>query len=122
MDITRASIETKEELTKVARQMRELSHLTLPEIDAVVEMVARVIPAGNVPGVILSGLARLPGRRVPDSIVRRDVNLIFKGLEYTLDRVVYTAVFAGPAMVIWGYQNLLRLAGKDPIDSFPEGT
>ena len=29
--------------------------------------------------------------------------------------------FAGPAAVIWGYQNLLRLAGKDPEDSFPEG-
>jgi hypothetical protein len=34
---------------------------------------------------------------------------------------VYSAFFAGPAAVIWGYQNLLRLAGKDPGDSFPEG-
>ncbi|HSD83794.1 MAG TPA: hypothetical protein VLG46_08050, partial [Anaerolineae bacterium] len=30
--------------------------------------------------------------------------------------------FAGPAAVIWGYQNLLKLVGKSPDDAFPEGT
>ena len=39
-----------------------------------------------------------------------------------LDKAVYGAFFAGPAAVIWGYQNLLKLAGKDPQTSFPEGT
>jgi hypothetical protein len=91
-------------------------------VDAVAELVAQMVPAGNVPGVILNGLARLTGRQAPLRIVRRDVNLLLKGVEQTLDRVLYTAVFAGPAAVIWGYQHLLRLAGKNPDDSFPEGT
>lgn len=35
---------------------------------------------------------------------------------------MYTTLFAGPAAVIWGYQNLLQLAGKNPEDAFPDGT
>ena len=46
-------------------EVQELSRLSLPEIDAIVGLVAQVIPAGNVPGVILRGLARLSGRRPP---------------------------------------------------------
>ena len=30
-------------------------------------------------------------------------------------------MFAGPAAVIWGYQNLIKLSGKNPDDAFPEG-
>ncbi len=105
-----------------ARDVRDLSHLTLPEIDAVVERVARLIPAGNVPGLILSGLARLNERRPSAERVQRDVNRLFAGVEEALDRVEYLTLFAGPAAVIWGYQSLLKLAGKDPNDAFPEGT
>jgi hypothetical protein len=121
---TEASVKTASSLKAVARSetIREISSLSLPEIDAVADLVARMIPAGNVPGVILNGLARLAGRRPPFKTVKRDVNLLFKGVEQALDRIVYTAFFAGPAAVIWGYQNLLKLAGKDPEDSFPEGT
>ncbi len=120
---TEASIKTADNLRTIARSMaaRELSRLSLPEIDAVVDLVARVIPAGNVPGVILSGLARLSGRKPPLKTVKADINLLFKGVEQVLDRAIYATFFAGPAAVIWGYQNLLKLAGKDPEDSFPEG-
>jgi hypothetical protein len=100
----------------------EVAPLALPDVDEVVEQVARVTPAGDVPGLILSGLARLAGRRVALSNVRQDINLLFKGTEQTLDQAVYSAFFAGPAAVIWGYQNLLKLAGKNPDDAFPEGT
>jgi hypothetical protein len=119
-----ASIKTADNLRTIARSaaVRDLSRLSLPEIDAVVDLVARVIPAGNVPGVILSGLARLAGRRPPLKTVKSDINLLFKGVEQVLDKAIYGAFFAGPAAVIWGYQNLLKLAGKDPEDSFPEGT
>lgn len=121
---TQASIKTSQNLKTIAREsaVRELSQLSLPEIDAVADLVAQVVPAGNVPGVILSGLARLPSRRLPLQNVQRDINLLFRGVEQTLDKVVYGAFFAGPAAVIWGYQNLLKLAGKDPEESFPEGT
>jgi len=120
---TEASVKTADNLRTIAHSsmVRDLSRLSLPEIDAIIDLVSRVIPAGNVPGVILSGLARLPERRLPPETVRRDVNLLLKGVEQALDRAVYGAFFAGPAAVIWGYQNLLRLIGKEPEDAFPEG-
>lgn len=119
-----ASLKTADNLRSIAQSqmMRELSALTLPEIEATVDLVSKVAPAGNVPGVILNGLGRLLGRKPPPQTVKRDVNLLFKGIDQALDKAVYGAFFAGPAAVIWGYQNLLKLAGKDPEDSFPEGT
>jgi hypothetical protein len=119
-----ASLKTAGDLRTIARSVlvRDVSRLSLPEIDAVVDSVAQVIPAGNIPGVILNGLARLSERKPPLQTVRRDINLLFKGVEQVLDQAVYSAFFAGPAAIIWGYQNLLKLAGKDPNDSFPEGT
>lgn len=121
---TEASVKTASNLKTIARspEVREISSLSLPEIDAVAELVARIVPAGNVPGVILNGLLRLAGRKPPLKVVRRDVDLLFKGVEQALDRLVYATFFAGPAAVIWGYQNLLKLAGKDPDDAFPQGT
>lgn len=118
-----ASVKTADNLKTIAQSqlLRDLSRLSLPEIEAVSNLVAQVIPAGNVPGAILSGLARVTGHRLPIKTIRRDIDLLFQGVERILDKVVYTTVFAGPAAVIWGYQNLLRLAGKNPEDSFPEG-
>lgn len=118
-----ASIKTADILRTIARSqlIREASRLTLPQIEAAVDLVAQMIPAGNVPGMILSGLVRLPERRPSPQLVQRDVQLLFKGVERFLDQAVYGAVFAGPAAILWGYQHLLRLAGKDPDDSFPEG-
>ncbi len=101
--------------------VRDASRLSLPEIDSVVELISKVVPAGNVPALILNGLARLPDRRPPPSAVKRDINLLFKGVEAALDRAIYGTFFAGPAAVIWAYQNLLKLAGKELEDAFPEG-
>jgi hypothetical protein len=119
-----ASVKTADNLKTTAQSqlVRDLSRLSLPEIEAITNLISQVIPAGNVPGAILSGLARLPGHRPPPKTIRRDVDLLFRGVEQVLDKAVYAAFFAGPAAVIWGYQNLLKLAGKDPNDSFPEGT
>jgi hypothetical protein len=118
-----ASLATADNLRSIAHStaVRDLSQLSLPEIEAAVDIVAQLVPAGNVPGVVLNGLARLPGRRPPAANVARDVNLLFKGVEAALDKAVYGAFFAGPAAVIWGYQHLLKLAGKDPEDAFPNG-
>lgn len=101
--------------------VQELSRLSLPEVEAVVELISKVVPAGNVPGMILSGLSRLPGRRIPIQKMQQDVNALFSGVDQILDQAVYGAFFAGPAAIIWGYQNLLKLAGKDPDSAFPEG-
>ncbi len=83
-----ASIKTADNLRSVAHSaaVRELSQLSLPEIDTAVDAVAQFAPAGNVPGVILNGLARLPGRRPPAANVHRDINLLFKGVEAALDK------------------------------------
>ena len=118
-----ASIKATDNLKTIAQSqlLRDLSRLSLPEIETVTDLIAQVIPAGNVPGAILSGLARLTDRRLPIKTIRRDVDLLFQGVEKILDRVVYTSFFAGPAAVIWGYQNLLKLAGRNPDDSFPDG-
>ncbi|MCB9143873.1 MAG: hypothetical protein H6635_00765 [Anaerolineales bacterium] len=122
--VTKASELTAANLRNVAKTLsvQQLSRLTLPEIEAVVQAVSKVIPAGNVPGMILSGLARLPGRRIPMQKMKQDVTALFSGLDHVMDQAVYGAFFAGPAAVLWGYQNLLKLAGKDPESAFPEGT
>ncbi len=119
-----ASVGTANELSVIARSalVRDLSSLSLPEIDTAVDLVSKLIPAGNVPAMILSGLARLGGCRPPLKTVKRDIGLLFQGAEKVLDHAVYAAFFAGPAAVIWGYQQLLKLAGINPEDSFPEGT
>jgi hypothetical protein len=121
--LSQASIQTADNLRTVAHSImaQNLSRLSLPEIETAVDLVARLVPAGNVPGLILNGLARLPGRRPPAATIRRDIDLLFKGVEAALDTAVYGAFFAGPAAVIWGYQHLLKLAGKEPESAFPDG-
>ena len=116
-ELTAASLRTVVKNISV----QQLSRLTLPEIESVVQLVSKIIPAGNVPGMILSGLARLPGRRIPAQKLQQDVTALFSGVEQILDQAVYAAFFAGPAAVLWGYQNLLKLAGKDPESAFPDG-
>ncbi|GAB4504836.1 MAG: hypothetical protein Fur0043_18300 [Anaerolineales bacterium] len=118
------STHTAQSLRSVAYSVasQELAKLSLPELDAVVDLIARVIPAGNVPGMILSGLARLPDKTPSPQQVRQDIRALFKGVDQLMQRAVYGAFFAGPAAVLWGYQNLLKLAGKDPASAFPEGT
>ena len=121
---TSATIKTAENLKTIATApgLRSISHLSMPEIEAVADLISRIVPAGNVPGVILSGLARLTGQYVPPQVTRRDIDLLFRGVEQTLDHAVYATFFAGPAAILWGYQNLLKLAGKPPEAAFPEGT
>lgn len=128
MSVDSASVKKASELTAASLRtvakdisVEQLSRLTLPEIEAVVQLISRIVPAGNVPGMILSGLARLPGRRIPAQKLQQDVTALFSGVEQILDKAVYAAFFAGPAAVLWGYQNILKLAGKDPESAFPEG-
>lgn len=121
--IKQATELTQQNLNAAAKSVsaHKLSRMTLPEIEAVVQLVSKMVPAGNVPGMILNGLARLPGRRIPAQKLQQDVTALFSGVEQILDKAVYGAFFAGPAAILWGYQNLLKLAGKDPETAFPEG-
>jgi hypothetical protein len=120
-----ATQKTINNLKTIARsfKVQELSSLSLPEIDEIVNRIARFAPAGNVPGVILNGLLRLPQRIPPSSVVRRDINLLLEGVQQSLiDKAVYGTFYATPAAILGAYQNLLKLAGKDLDASFPEGT
>jgi hypothetical protein len=106
----------------VSPQIVQLSRLSLPEIERLSDEIARIVPAGNVPGLILSGLTRLEGREVSPVEHQQNLALLFRGVRDLVDKAVYGAVFAGPAAIIMAYQNLLELAGKDVGSAFPDGT
>lgn len=112
-----ASERTVEELRTIAHalDMRELSELNLPQIEAVADLVEKVTPAGDARNVIFSGRARVTQRHAdPQSEKGWLKNLIS-------DKAVYNAFFAGPATILWGYQRLMQRWGKKPEDAFPEG-
>src|SRR5262245_45355634 len=90
-----ASIKTAGNLKTIAQSelLRDLSRLSLPEIEAATNLISQVVPAGNVPGVILSGLARLAGHRPPIKTIKRDIDLLFQSVEQVLDKAVYAAFF-----------------------------
>jgi len=113
---------TAASLLKIIETTEQLSHLSLPERKALIEEISRVIPAGNVPGLVAAGLATLPDRAVPIDATRRNLTLLMQGMQTFLDRAVYTTFFQGPASILNAYQKLLKLAGKDLDKSFPEGT
>ena len=121
-DYRAASLKTASSLHAVAssEELRKISKLSLPEIEAVANLIAQIVPAGNIPAMILSKLIHLPDRRIPPATAQSDMDLLFKGVEQMLDRTVYTAFFAGPAAIFWAYQNLLKLAGKHPESAFPD--
>ena len=114
---------TTEDVENVAKSLaaRRLTKLTLPEIEAVADLVGKVIPAGNVPGMILSGLTNISGNHVQPQKARQDINILFREVSLFFEQAKYGTMFAGPAAIIWGYQNLLKLAGKDSESAFPEG-
>ena len=118
------SVKTANDLRTIATRVnfRDLSQLPLPEIERLSDEIARVVPAGNVPAMILGGLAKLRGRQVEASDAQKHLGLLFRGVRQSLDEAVFAAFFAGPAAVLYGYQQLLRLAGKDVDSAFPDGT
>ncbi|MBU0493845.1 MAG: hypothetical protein KKA73_03255 [Chloroflexi bacterium] len=111
---------TYQSLNTVDNQtLTRLSQLTLAEIQELKQIVAQMVPAGNLPGFLLHGLIKLQGRIVPQDRVQREVGQLIRGL---VDMGLYGTFVMGPAAVLKGYQSLLRLAGKDLDAAFPQGT
>ena len=54
-DYRSLSVKTADNLRAIAQSqpIRDVSRLSLPQIDAVVELVAQIIPAGNVPAIAI---------------------------------------------------------------------
>ncbi len=98
-----------------------LTELTLPQIHEIQEEIARILPAGNLPSLILNGLVQLGKRKLAPEQVRQDVTALFRGVDL-LPQGLYGIFVAGPSAVLYAYQQLLRLAGKDVRDAFPQGT
>ncbi len=102
------------------RTLLELTELTLPEIRAIKQEVANVLPVGNLPAMILSGLTQIKGRKVVSDRVRQDVSALLRGMNL-LPQGLFGVFVAGPATVLYAYQKILRLAGKDVDSAFPQG-
>lgn len=115
-DITLHSLERVSSET-----LSRLSALTLPEVEQLKHEIANILPAGNLPGLILSGLANLKERRISRKRAHDDINTLFQGANL-LPQGLYSLLIAGPAVVLAAYQGILTLAGKDIESAFPEGT
>jgi len=102
-------------------ELVQLTRLTLPEIQAAKQEVAKVLPAGNLPAFVLSGLLKLKGRVISPNQMKEDLNALMRGVGL-IPRGIYGAFIAGPATVLYAYQKLVELAGKDPASAFPYGT
>jgi len=100
--------------------IRQLTRLSLPEIQAVQQEIANVFPAGNLPAFVLSGLLKLKGRRPNPERVRQDVTALLRGASL-IPEGLYGVFVAGPAVALYAYQKLLQLAGMDPASAFPQG-
>jgi hypothetical protein len=106
-------------------ELTRFSNRPTAEVEALQEQVAQVIPAGNIVGLVLSGLIRVRGRTLPAEQAKSDVSALLRGLEmlprHILPNTLYGTFFVGPAAVLAGYQKILTLAGKDPESAFPDG-
>ncbi len=103
------------------RTLSRLSTLALPEVVELKEEIADIFPAGNLPGLILAGLIALKGRKITRKRADDDINALFQGANL-VPQGLYSVLIGGPAVVLSAYQMILRLAGKDTSEAFPEGT
>ena len=83
LEIENATLTTAANLKTIAANLasEQISELSLPEVEEVANAVARVIPAGNVPGLIASGLARIQGNAPTQREVKRDIRMLFSGMK-----------------------------------------
>lgn len=99
----------------------KLTQFELQEISELAEDIGRVLPAGNVVKMVFSQLRSARGRRLDQNDSKRMMALLQQGMATMLDRASYVAFYTTPALLISGYQMLLKAAGRDPSESFPYG-
>jgi hypothetical protein len=119
-DKQQESVENLREILEAVSSVEQIE-LSEEEITLIIHQLSRVMPAGDIPGVVRSGMARLQERHIVKDKVDSDIEWLAGKLKPVLDKATYLGVFAGPASVIWVYQNLLQLAGKKAEDAFPNG-
>jgi hypothetical protein len=118
------------ERTRQIRQTREaldtiddtslvhLTRLSVAAVRALKQEVAEIFPASNLPAFLLQGLIQLEDRTLKQDRVAADLRVLFRGSKQI---GLYGTFLAAPALVLYGYQRLLSLAGKDLESAFPDG-
>lgn len=95
-----------------------LTRLGVDQVRALKQEVAEIFPASNLPAFLLQGLIQLEDRTLKRERVAADLKVLFRG---STQIGLYGTFLAVPAMVLYGYQRLLSLAGKDVESAFPDG-
>jgi len=93
------------------------SNRPIEEVEALQKEVSSILPAGNIAGMVTSGLANLRNRKWPKSQAYSDVSALLRSLEVP----IFQAVFYPTATILLGYQKLLTLTGTSEENAFPEG-
>ena len=126
----RAAVTDPMERTQQVRQTREsldtiddtslvqLTRLSVAAVRALKQEVAEIFPASNLPAFLLQGLIQLEDRTIKQDRVAADLRVLFRGSKQI---GLYGTFLAAPASVLYGYQRLLALAGKDLESAFPDG-
>ncbi|MFL5805386.1 MAG: hypothetical protein ACJ8CR_27060 [Roseiflexaceae bacterium] len=126
----RAAVTDSSERTRQVSQTREaldtiddtslvnLTRLNVAAVRALKQEVAEIFPASNLPAFLLQGLIQLEDRTLKQDRVAADLRVLFRGSKQI---GLYGTFLAAPALVLYGYQRLLALAGKDPESAFPDG-
>lgn len=121
-NLSRAQKTTLAALSQIdEQQILQLTELTLPEIREIREEIARVLPAGNLPAMIVSSLTQIKGRKVNPERARKDINTLMRGIQL-LPQGLFGVLIGGPSLILYTYQKILQLAGKDASSAFPQGT
>src|SRR5215213_379037 len=95
-----------------------LTRLGVDQVRALKQEVAEIFPASNLPAFLLQGLIQLDDRALKQDRVIADLRVLFRGSKQI---GLYSTFLAAPALVLYGYQRLLALAGKDIDSAFPDG-
>lgn len=109
--------DSPDSLDEIARD--ELRQFALPSLEQRRDVLQRFQPTRDALDVVWNGLASLAGRKLAPERIKHDTHVIFASLEKAA--TVY-GLFVGPATVIGLYQSLLKLAGINPENAFPNGT
>ncbi|NJN17565.1 MAG: hypothetical protein HC822_15475 [Oscillochloris sp.] len=99
--------------------LASISGLGIPQIRVLKREIAEIFPASNLPAFLLQGLLQLNDRALDRERVSGDLRVLFRE---TRRIGLYGTFLAAPALIIFGYQQLLTLAGKDVDSAFPDGT
>ncbi|MDQ2997651.1 MAG: hypothetical protein M3R61_11415 [Chloroflexota bacterium] len=105
---TRRSLDTIDDTSLV-----DLTHLAADAVRELKQELAEIFPASNLPAFLLQGLIQLDDRALKQDRVIADLRVLFRGSKQI---GLYSTFLAAPALVLYGYQRLLALAGVELLE------